>query len=90
MRFIFDPQKRLSNLKKHRLDFDDARSVIESGKTVTFEDRRFDYGEERFVTIGPLGDELVAIATAESADTVRVISMRKATKDEKAIYWNHL
>ena len=40
--------------------------MIESGLTVTFEDRRFDYGEERLVTLGPLGDTLVAIVTAES------------------------
>jgi uncharacterized DUF497 family protein len=40
--------------------------VIEFGMTVTFEDRRFDYGEERFVTLGPLGAVLVAIVTAET------------------------
>ena len=61
MRFSFDHAKRASNLKKHGLDLADAQQVIESGQTVTFEDRRFDYGEERFVTLGPLGDMLVVI-----------------------------
>ena len=86
MRYSFDPTKQTSNRKKHGLDLADAREVIESGLTVTFEDRRFDYGEERFVTLGPLGDTLVAIVTAESEDHVRIISMRKADQHEQAIF----
>ena len=54
MRYSFDPAKQTSNRKKHGLDLADAKDVIESGLTVTFEDRRFDYGEERFVTLGRL------------------------------------
>ena len=86
MRYSFDPAKQTSNRKKHGLDLTDAKGVIESGLTVTFEDRRFDYGEGRFVTLGPLGDTLVAIVTAESEDHIRIISMRKADRHEQAIY----
>lgn len=90
MRYSFDPAKQASNRKKHGLDLADAKNVIESGMTVTFEDRRFDYGEERFVTLGPLGDTLVAIVTAEAEDHIRVISMRKADRHEQAIYRENL
>ena len=90
MRFTFDPAKRARNLKKHGFDLADARPVIESGKTVTFEDRRFKYGEERFVTLGFLNDALVVIVTAETPDEIRVISMRKAEKHEEKIYFRHL
>ena len=45
MRYSFDPAKQASNLNKHGLDLADAPKVIESGQTVTFEDRRFAYGE---------------------------------------------
>jgi uncharacterized DUF497 family protein len=86
MRYSFDPGKRAANLQKHGLDLADARKVIESGRTVTFEDRRADYGEQRFVTLGPLGDTLVVIVTAETDDHIRIISMRKADRHEKAIY----
>lgn len=79
-----------SNLKKHGFDLADAQRVIESGATVTFEDRRFDYDEERFVTLGPLGDILVAIVSAESDDHIRIISMRKAVSHEQAIYRENL
>lgn len=90
MRFSFDPAKRASNLKKHGFDLTDAPQVIESGQTVTFEDRRFAYGEERFVTLGPLGDVLVAIVTAEIEDDIRIISMRKADRHEQGIYRENL
>ena len=90
MRYSFDPAKQASNLKKHGLSLADAHQVIDSGKTVTFEDRRFDYSEERFVTLGPLGDTLVVIVTAETEDHIRIISMRKADRHEQAIYRENL
>jgi hypothetical protein len=71
-------RKKAVNLKKHGLDFNDARSVIKSAQTVTFEDRRFDYGEARYLTLGLLKGEVVIIATAETDKTIRIISMRKA------------
>jgi uncharacterized DUF497 family protein/uncharacterized protein (DUF4415 family) len=52
MRYGFDTAKQASSLKKHGLDLADARKVIESGQTVTFEDRRFAYSEERIVPRG--------------------------------------
>ncbi len=55
-----------------------------------FEDRRFAYGEERFVTLGPLGDVLVMIVTAETEDHIRIISMRKADRHEQSIYRENL
>ena len=90
MRYSFDPAKQASNLKKHGFDLADAWEVIESGATVTFEDRRFAYGEERFVTLGPLDDVLVAIVTAETEDHIRIISMRKADRHEQALYRENL
>jgi uncharacterized DUF497 family protein len=90
VRYSFDPAKQASHLKKHGFDFADAQRVIESGKTVTFEDRRFDYGEERYVTLGPLGDTLVVVVTAETEDRIRILSMRKADRHEQAIYRENL
>lgn len=89
MRYSYDPEKKASNLKKHGLDFDDARSVIESGEAITFEDRRFDYGEVRYLTLGLLDGEVVIIATAETDKTIRIISMRKAAKNEQKIFYEN-
>jgi uncharacterized protein len=90
VRYSFDPAKRASNQKKHGLDLADAARVIESGQTVTFEDRRFDYGEERFVTLGPLDGRLVVVVTAETENHIRIISMRKADRHEQGIYRENL
>ena len=87
MRYSYDPEKRTSNLKKHGYDFEDAPQVIESDRTVTFEDRRFDYHEQRFITLGLLRGEVVVIATAETDENIRVISMRKAERTEHEIFY---
>lgn len=90
MRYTHDPKKRTANLKKHGYDFKDAPLVIESTATVTFEDRRFDYDEQRFITLGMLRENVVAITTAETDDEIRVISMRKAERHEEEIYYANL
>lgn len=86
MKFAWDEAKRRANLRKHGLDFMDAREVF-SGVTCTVEDRRFQYGERRFVTVGMLRDIVVVIAHTEIAGEVRVISMRKATRHEQRLYF---
>lgn len=90
MRYSYDPKKRIANLKKHGYDFDDAHEVIESNRAVTFEDRRFEYDEKRFITLGPLHGAIVVIATAETDQEIRVISMRKAERNEQEIYYRNL
>jgi uncharacterized protein len=90
MRFSFDSAKRVSNREKHGFDLADAQQVIESPQTVTFEDRRFGYGEQRFVTLGLWGPTLVVVVTAETEDHIRIISMRKADRHEQAIYRENL
>ena len=90
MQYSYDKNKKALNLAKHGFDFDDAKRVIESNKTVTYEDDRFDYGEQRFITIGLLQDVLVAIVTRETENEIRIISMRKAEKHEKTKYYENI
>jgi uncharacterized DUF497 family protein len=86
MKYVYDEDKKSNNLKKHQLDFDDARKVFEDYPTVTFEDNRFEYDEQRFITLGLLRGEIVVIVTTETQTTIRIISMRKADKNEQKIY----
>ena len=90
MRYTFDPEKNAANLKKHGYDFEDAPQMIESDRTVTFEDRRFAYDEQRFITLGMLRGEGVVIATAETDEEIRLISMRKAERNEQEIYYSNI
>lgn len=46
-------------------------------------DDRFDYGETRFVTFGFLEGRVVAVVHTDTDETTRIISVRKATKNEQ-------
>lgn len=86
MRFTWIPAKRLKNLKQHGLDFRDAPKVFE-GATFTFEDDRFAYHEQRYVTLGLLEGVPVSIVHTETKHEIRVISFRKATRREAGIFF---
>jgi uncharacterized protein len=89
MEFEWDETKRLTNLRKHGIDFVDIPVVFE-GDTVTVEDDRFAYGEQRFVTFGLLQGRVVAIVHTEDAETIRIISSRRATRYEERAYFEQL
>lgn len=84
MDFSWSEAKRSRNLKKHGLDFLDARAVFE-GTTFTYEDDRLAYGERRLVTLGLLAGVPVSIVHTETDDEIRILSFRKATRRERQI-----
>lgn len=87
--YEWDKKKSQENLSKHGLSFEDAHIVF-SGPCITFEDRRADYGEERFITLGSLLGRVVVIAHTPRGEKTRIISMRKANSREKKIYQERL
>ena len=89
MRFEWDEAKRESNILKHGIDFIDVEKVFE-GQTVTILDDRFDYEEERFITLGLLDGRVVVIVHIEAEDVIRIISARKATKNEEISYFKEI
>jgi hypothetical protein len=89
MRFTWTDVKCRSNLRNHGLDFVDAPTVFE-GVTYTFEDDRFSYGEQRFVTLGLLAGIPVSVVHTESEHEIHIISFRKATRREAQIYFDAL
>lgn len=89
MAFTWSAAKRAANLKAHALDFVDAPQVFD-GLTFTFEDDRFSYREQRFVTLGLLAGIPVSIVHTETEHEIRIISFRKATQRETQIYFNQI
>lgn len=87
--YAWDEAKREANLQKHSVDFRDAWKVFE-GNTVTIEDKRRGYGEQRFVTYGFLEGTLVAVVHIERDDVIRIISIRKAARNEEKSYFSKL
>jgi uncharacterized DUF497 family protein len=90
MKFEWDEAKCKANVRKHGIDFVDASQVF-AGEFVVIEDERCDYGELRFIAFGLLFGEVVVVAyTTPNDDTVRVISMRKATTSEARNFFRHI
>jgi uncharacterized DUF497 family protein len=89
MNYEWDEAKNQKNFAKHGLSFEDAEHVF-TGPCVTFEDDRFNYGEERLITLGLLAGHLVVIAHSPRDEGTRVISMRKGNRREQKIYKERL
>jgi hypothetical protein len=89
MKFTWDETKRISNINKHALDFAHTHLVFETD-TFTFEDKRIAYHEQRFVTLGILNGEVVVVVHTETENEIRVISLRKATKNEQKLYFSRI
>ncbi len=89
MRFTWSDAKRKLNIEQHGFDFVDAPRVF-AGPTYTYEDDRFDYSEQRFVTLGILDEFVVSIVHTETSRVIRIISLRKATKYEQAIFFKNI
>ena len=86
MKFEWDETKRLLNIQRHQIDFVGIEEVFQ-GLTVTIIDDRFDYGEERFVTFGLLNSVVLVIVHTETTKKIRIISVRKAMKNEEIGYY---
>ena len=81
----FDTAKRIATLETRGLDMARADEVF-AGATLTVEDDRQDYGEDRFITIGFLDATMVVLVWTPRDGAHRVISMRKANERERTLY----
>lgn len=89
MRFIWDEAKRRINLTRHGIDFVDVPQVFD-GLTLDLDDNRYDYGEQRLFTLGLLNGEVVAIGYKQSYDLIRLITARRATRNEEIDYFKEI
>ncbi len=87
--FEWDDKKAKSNLKKHGVSFEEAESVFFDEQAIQFWDDKNSYNEDRFLMLG-LSNKfrilLVVHCFRESDSTIRIISARKATKNEMKQY----
>ena len=82
-----ESEKQISEITD--FDFADAKRVFE-GFTTTYEDDRFSYGEQRFVTLSLLNGVAVSIVHLESRERIHVISFRRATRHEEIFIFKNL
>lgn len=83
--YEWDPAKAASNYRKHGIHFADAVGALEDDRAITIADTSSD--EERFKTLGTdfLG-RLLVVAYSQREERVRLISARRATAPQRAIY----
>jgi hypothetical protein len=79
MRYTWDPEKDALNRRKHGLSLEEGIPALEDPNFYFWFDQRFDYGEERIITLG-LGQRgvLYVVSTLRSLDCTRIISVRRA------------
>ena len=82
----WNKSKAEDNYAKHGISFELAKAVFEDPFAIGFLDDRQDYGEERFVLLGRAQGSLLYVAYTERMDAVRMISARRATKNERETY----
>jgi uncharacterized DUF497 family protein len=85
-RYAWHPAKRATNLARHGIDFADVPPVFD-GPLLELRDDRADYGEERWLAVGLLGDVEVAVVYVDDGDVRRLISARRATRHEREAFW---
>ena len=91
MEFVWDEKKNRLNIKKHGFDFADAWEVFNKVLLASLDDSQ-DYGEQRWIGIGMLNNGIVVVIVfvEQDDDTIRIISMRKANKNEQKIFFENL
>jgi uncharacterized DUF497 family protein len=87
----FDPAKDRANVAKHGVSLRAAEG-FDWNTPLEREDDRFDYGEARFVALGPIGDRLHVLVFTEGShdDAVRAISLHPAEKHEARFYYEQI
>lgn len=90
MRFEWDQNKNLVNIKKHKISFEEARTVFFDDNARLIPDPEHSITEDRFIILGftiKLRILVVVHSYKENDDLIRIISARKATKSEIKYYY---
>ena len=91
MRFTWDENKNQINFKKHGISFEEASEVYHDPLHIAVLDERFNYYEERWITIGKTLKNKVVVAAnlyfdENGEEVIRIISARLATALERRQY----
>ncbi len=91
LEFEWDNKKDKTNIKKHGVSFDEARTAFYDEYAIQFFDPEHSEEEDRFILIGSsfnLKTLVICHCFREEETIIRIISARKADKDEEQYYWS--
>jgi uncharacterized DUF497 family protein len=89
IRFDWDENKNVANKRKHKVSFEEAKSVFYDEHARLIADPDHSQAEDRFILLGlsyKLRVLVIVHTYRESDETIRIISARKATKKETKLY----
>ena len=86
MKIDWDEEKNKINIQKHGYSFKKAAKVFLDEDRIE-SDLYYENSEYRYNVIGKIKDVVFVVCTDRKEDTIRLISARKATKREEAIYY---
>lgn len=81
MNVTYDPAKNAENMRKHGISLAEA-AFMDWDAALVWRDTRHDYGETRFVALGPIGERLYCVVYVDRENIRRIISLRKANQRE--------
>jgi uncharacterized DUF497 family protein len=85
--FEWDEQKAEQNLRKHRVSFEEAKTVFGDPFSITIPDPQHSASESRYVDIGYSSQgQLLVVVYTEREPNIRIISCRRATQRERRAY----
>lgn len=87
MRFEWDENKAASNLSKHGVSFEEAKTVFDDPLYVDFYDPDHSDEEQRYIIVGESNrGRLLIVSYTERGDSIRLISARVVTRCEREVY----
>jgi uncharacterized DUF497 family protein len=87
LNFEWDEEKAKANLKKHRINFDEATTVFSDPFSITINDPDHSVDEQRYIDIGSSGKgRVLVVVYTERGSSIRIISCRKAIPSERKLY----
>lgn len=87
LEFEWAEEKARINLEKHKVSFLTAAAIFLNERLERIDDRE-DYGEQRWITLGRVGDAVYRVVfTWRGENRIRLISAQKASRDEREIYY---
>lgn len=93
LQFVWDINKEVQNIKKHKISFKDAQTVFYDDNARLIYDPDHSETEDRFILLGlnkSIDILVVCHCYKENDEIIRIISARKATKKEQLDYWRNI
>jgi hypothetical protein len=89
--FEWDIAKAKANLRKHRVAFSEATTVLRNKVSITIHDPDHSFDEDRYITItASIANRLLMVSHTDRGDRTRIISARELTRKEREAYENEI